>query len=307
MRSILPSVLLVAAALAGAEPPATAPPPAARDTLSRLVAALEMIHQYYIEPAKISDPQHTTAALRAFVASLDPDARLLAPGEIPLTNTPPTEPTTPLKFLGDGIAYLRLPQFSVEGVERFRHQLRRAETDRARALILDLRNNPGGDFGATLAAAQMFLPARQEIVTLAYPNGPGATFSSDTGAKFRAALVLLVNSGTSGEAEIFAAALRDHKRARLVGAPTAGRGRFMSRFQLPDGFSLLLPVAYFTPPSKKLFHGTGVTPDFPVELAPETERRLAAEGFSISQWPANKQALLAVDLPLAKAIELLTR
>lgn len=298
ITKLLLGVLVAATVAGGAEEQTSAPPPAARDTLSRFAAALEVLHKHYIEPARLSEPPHTTAALRAYVESLDPEARLLTPGAaVIVASAPPAR----LQFLSAGIAYLRLPDFTTAAVEQLRRALSYAQTTQARGLILDIRNNPGGEFGAAIAAAQMFLPADVEIVTLIHSTGPGATFSSDKRKKFTTPVVLLVNSGTAAEAEFFTGALCDHKRARLVGSKTAGRGRFFSQFALPDGSALLLPTAYYLTPSRQKFHGTGFSPDESVSMP------AGPASFGAFDWVNDKRAILATDLPLARALDLLSK
>ncbi len=217
-------------------------------------------------------------------------------------------PQSTLKFLASGIAYYRLAEFSAASVEKLQVETTRARIQKAAGLIVDIRNNPGGDLDAAVVAAKRFLPANAEIVTLDYRNPAGrATFVGDSGIQFTAPLVLLVNGGTAAEAEIFAAAVRDHKRARLVGTKTFGRGQHFALFPLPDGSGLYIPAANYLPPSRQKFHGSGLTPDFIVELAPDTDRLLAATGFGAFDWVSDKTQVLATDLPLAQALKLLAK
>lgn len=220
----------------------------------------------------------------------------------------PPPQITEVIFMGSGIVYCRVGEFSVAVVERLRAELAKAKIQRASGLILDLRNNPGGTFNAAQGAASLFLPPRAEIVALDYANPAfRTTFVSDDSNKYTPPLALLVNGGTAAEAEIFAAALRDNKRARLVGSRTAGQGRLSALFSMPDGASLLLPTAYYLPPSKQPFHDTGLTPDVVVELPRNVERQLATAGFGAFDWSENKRAVLETDLQLARAFQLLAK
>jgi carboxyl-terminal processing protease len=394
-------LLLAAPALFAAdattEPQVLTPGPTAFNALSRFASVLEALQKHYIQPPLINDAGHTTAALREYIRSLDPEADLLTAEEAAVapstTNTTgdvglsvvvrydyPTivtpadgtaaqragllagdqliaidgrpmlharltevtarlrgpvgsklvarvrDPGTgetrdvPLKrasaplpmedpvVLRHGIVYFRVPEFSVAVVERLRPELLQPQVRQAPGLILDLRNNPGGAFEAAQAAASLFLPARAEIVTLDYPvPGLRSSFGSDTGSKFTAPVVVLVNGGTAAEAEIFAAALRDNKRARLVGSRTFGRGYHFDLVRLPDGSSLWLPTADYMPPSGQSFHNTGLSPDVVVELPRKTERGLATAGFGSFRSLGSKDRLLATDLPLARAVELLAK
>src|SRR5207249_2360146 len=116
-----------------------------------------------------------------------------------------------LKFLTGGVAYLRVSEFTQATVEKLLAEVKRAQTQKTRALILDLRNNPGGAFETALVAARLFVPTNADIVLLDYPDPDSRTsFVSDNSNKFTGPVVLLVNAGTAAEAEIFAAALRHH-------------------------------------------------------------------------------------------------
>lgn len=221
---------------------------------------------------------------------------------------PAASPSVPLKFLDNGVAYCRLPEFTQPAVEDLRAAMARAKKERAAGVILDLRDNAGGTFEAAQVAASMFLPKAANIVALEYGEaGQRATFVSNAGEKFTMPLVVLVNAGTAGEAELFAAALQDNKRARIVGSRTFGRAYLTGFVALDDGSVLSLPTAYYQRPSKGTLQGRGVTPDVIVDLPRQTERLIERMGFSTFRWPAHRTEVLATDLPLAKAMSLLAR
>lgn len=228
--------------------------------------------------------------------------------DISLKRAAPTPHVDDPIFLKRGVVYLRIPEFSADVVERLSPQLLQPKVRQSTGLILDLRNNPGGAFDAMRTAAGFFLRARSEIVSVEYANPTQrAKFATEGTSKFNAPLVILVNAGTAAEAEIFAAALRDNKRAQLVGTTTFGRGRLISLFPLPDGTALSLPTADYLPPSRQTFNSTGLTPDVVVELPRKTERSLAATGFGSFNRAHDRDRVLATDLALARAVDLLTK
>jgi carboxyl-terminal processing protease len=219
-------------------------------------------------------------------------------------------PVYPAKFLGDGIAYLRLPEFATVPIESFLAELKRAQAQKPRGLILDLRNNQGGMFDAMMIAADSLLPAKAEVTQFEYPDSKReARFVSGGSVVLRpaVAVVVLVNGGTAGTAEVLAAALRDNKRARLVGSTTFGHGRLVSPFPLEDGNRVLLPTAYYRMPSGKRFHGEGVAPDEVVTLSREEERKLSTAGYGTFNWTDDREAVLKSDLQLARAFALLQK
>ena len=217
-------------------------------------------------------------------------------------------PETALRYLDQGVAYYRVSQFTVAAVENLRAAMTLANSQRAPGIILDLRNNPGGAFESAQVSASFFLPKGTEVGSLEYANpGLHATFVSDESMNVTAPVVLLVNGGTAAEAEVFAAALQDNKRARIVGSHSFGRGFLATSTRLSDGSVLVMPTAYYMRPSKQILQDKGLTPDVIVVLPRETERSLARVGFGNFDWKKNKAGVLATDLPLAKAFALLTK
>lgn len=240
--------------------------------------------------------------------------RVLDPGVGTVRNlrlqrtTQGSAPAPALRFLDRGIAYYRVPDFTLASVENFRAAMTLAKSERAPGIILDLRNNPGGAFEAAQIAASFFLPMGTEVVSLDYANPAlRTTFVSDESMRVTAPLILLVNGGTAAEAEVFAAALQDNKRARIVGSGSFGRGFLATSIRLPDSSVLLLPTAYYMRPSKQVLQDKGLTPDVIVELPREAERLLARSGFGNFDWKNNKSEVLATDRPLAKALSLLSK
>ena len=213
-----------------------------------------------------------------------------------------------LRFLDNGVAYYRLAEFTPATIESFRAAMTLAKGQRPAGIILDLRNNPGGVFQAAQVAASFFLSKGTEVVSLDYADPTlRTTFVSDESLNVTAPVVLLINGGTAAEAEVFAAALQDNQRARIVGSRSFGRGLFATSTRLSDGSVLVVPSAYFLRPSKQILQDKGLTPDAVVELPRETERSLACAGFGTFDWSNDKTKVLATDLPLAKALSLLAK
>ena len=216
--------------------------------------------------------------------------------------------TAALRFLDQGVAYFRVSQFTRATIDNFRVAMILAKGERSPGIILDLRNNPGGTFEAADIAASFFLPQGTEVVRLDYADPTLRTgFFTEESLNVTAPLVLLVNGGTAAEAEVFAAALQDNKRARIVGSQTFGRGFLTASTRLSDGSVLVMPTAYYMRPSKQILQDNGLTPDVAVGLSRETERSLARSGFGSFDWKTDKREVLAADLPLAKALSLLAK
>jgi carboxyl-terminal processing protease len=213
-----------------------------------------------------------------------------------------------LRYLDKSVAYYRLSDFTLGAVENLRTAMILAKSERAPGIILDLRDNSGGKFEAAQVAASFFLPKGAEIVSLSYANpGMHTTFVSDESINVTAPLILLVNGGTAAEAEVFAAALQDNRRARIVGSKSFGRGVLAASIHLSDGSVLVMPAAYFARPTKQFVQDKGLTPDIIVELPRKTERALTRAGFGKFDWHNHRAETLEIDLPLAKAFSLLAK
>jgi carboxyl-terminal processing protease len=133
-----------------------------------------------------------------------------------------------------------------------------------RALILDLRGDPGGLVDAGVATADLFLGSGT-IVTV---HGRGADverhLAHEAGTFAGFPMVCLVDEGTASAAEIVVGALRDHKRCTVVGMPTYGKGSVQTFFDLDDGGGLKLTTARYRSPSGASLEGAGITPDVQV-------------------------------------------
>ncbi len=263
------------------------PLPGAADTFRQLANILDALQKHYIAPDQVRLNEHATLAFREFVRSLDPEADLLTPEQFVATKQPaPLPVTSPIQVtnLAPSIAYCRLAEITSAGAKELRGQLLPGR--KGHRLILDLRNNAGGSFDAALQYARLFLLADTRIVALDFARPEQRVgFVSDGTPKFSAPVALLVNGGTAAEAEILAAALRDNGRSVLVGGRTAGRGLHYEIVALADGFGLKIPVSRYLPPSKRSFHGTGLTPDEIIDT----------------------NTVQKTDLALARALEILKR
>lgn len=132
-------------------------------------------------------------------------------------------------------------------------------------LVLDLRDDPGGLVDQAVATADLFI-AKGTIVSIHGRRGQVETqVAHQGGPAEQIPIIALVDGGTASAAEILAAALRDHGRARLVGLPTYGKGTVQTFFDLDDGSGLKLTTArYYTPEGKSL-ESKGLVPDQRVE------------------------------------------
>jgi carboxyl-terminal processing protease len=206
---------------------------------------------------------------------------------------------------GAPIAHVALREFGTNADPQLKEALAAARARGARGLILDVRGNPGGLKDQAVKVTGEFLPegavvfieqdalGRQTKV----PAPPGGGAAGDL------PVVVLIDEGTASSAEIFAGALQDHHRAKLVGTRTFGTGTVLEPFPLSDGSAVLLAVdQWLTPDGRQIWHH-GIRPDVEVALPPDAnivlpdgEDNLDATAFAKTQ-----------DKQLRKAFEVLRK
>jgi carboxyl-terminal processing protease len=166
------------------------------------------------------------------------------------------------RMLSDGIGYIRLSQFTRNASSRFDEALEELLGADPRALVLDLRRNGGGFVDEAVAVASQFLPTGSVVFVEERAGGARSEYKARGGGRARSLpLVVLIDSGSASAAEILAAALRDHGRARLVGATTYGKGTEQFWHQLEDGSGVRITVARWLTPNGSWVHGDGLAPD----------------------------------------------
>lgn len=170
-----------------------------------------------------------------------------------------------------GIGYISLNQFHAQSVHELQNSVEKMiDGEQARGIILDLRDNGGGDFNAAVDIAGIFLDGLT-VVSAADGKGSQQVYKASAG-QVDIPLVVLVNHDSASAAEILAAALRDNQRAELVGAKTYGKGLVQTVFPLRDGGAVKLTTQkYFTPNGTDI-NQVGITPDYEVENDPDSEQ-----------------------------------
>src|SRR5882757_1952436 len=175
------------------------------------------------------------------------------------------------------IGYIRLIQFNEPTADELSKALDNLQKQGMQALILDLRNNPGGLLNSAVDVCSQFLPANTKVVsTQGRVPSQQHDYSTSTASKPRPnfPMVLLINEGSASGAEIVAGALKDLHRAVLVGETTFGKGSVQNVLQLPDGSAVRFTTAKYYTPSRQVIQGNGVTPNIRVGMTAEQERAL---------------------------------
>lgn len=178
------------------------------------------------------------------------------------------------KLLDDGVGYVRVTMFAEKTGAEFKAAVNKLREEGARALVIDLRNNPGGLLTAAVEVVEPFFP-RGELVV--YTQGRKEDdrlelLSKNGDDPWRVPIAVLVNGGSASAAEIVAGALKDTRRAVLVGEKTFGKGSVQTIFPIKGRSALRLTTARYFTPSGVTIHEKGIQPDLREAMTPEEEK-----------------------------------
>ncbi|MBO5060402.1 MAG: S41 family peptidase [Clostridia bacterium] len=201
------------------------------------------------------------------------------------------------EMLEDGIGYLRITGFesktdnnSQDTYDAFIEHISALKTAGMEKLVIDLRDNPGGDLNVVCKIADEFLP--KGIITYTEDkNGKRSTIYSDDKA-VDIPIVILVNGGSASASEVLTGALKDYEKATVIGTKTYGKGIVQTVYPFSDGSGMSITTAKYYTPGGTCIHKIGIEPDITVEL--DTDK-------AISELEVNE------DTQLLKAIEVLSK
>lgn len=162
------------------------------------------------------------------------------------------------------IGYIRISMFNVDTGEDFVQTYKELEAKGMKALLLDLRSNPGGTLDSGVEVARMLVP-KGPIVSIIDKSG-NKFVESSTLEKVKYPMAVLVNGGTASAAEIVAGAIKDTKSGKLFGEKTFGKGCVQTVFPLDSETAVKITTAYYHTPSGLSIHNIGIEPDVKVEL-----------------------------------------
>lgn len=174
-------------------------------------------------------------------------------------------PTVESEMLENQIGYIKVTEFDNVTVDQFHNAKETLTSQGMEKLIIDLRNNPGGNLKTVLAMLDEILPEGLVVYT-EDKNGERKEYYCDGENELQIPLVVLVNSQSASASEIFAGAVKDYGIGTLVGETTYGKGIVQMDVNLSDGTAMKLTVSkYFTPNGNDI-HEVGIKPDVEVAL-----------------------------------------
>lgn len=202
------------------------------------------------------------------------------PFEKTLTRETIVVPSVELSFVekdGKKVAHLRLSQFGGRTSEEWKEAVDTilAEPNVA-GVVLDMRNNPGGYLQEAVAIASEFI-ADGLIVTQEGRTQKIPYYSTKNGRLTKMPVVVLLNKGSASASEIVSGALRDRRKAKLVGEHSFGKGTVQDAQELPTGAGLHVTVAKWILPGGDWIHEKGIAPDIEVKLTPEEAQKARDE------------------------------
>jgi carboxyl-terminal processing protease len=166
----------------------------------------------------------------------------------------------------DDIGYIRISTFDRNTTQDVKKFIK--ENSKLHGLILDLRNNPGGLLDESVAVSNIFLDGGKIVSTRGRTMENSKEFFADSGDLTNGTpLVVLINSGTASAPEILAGALRDNKRALIVGARSFGKGSVQKVIPLSEKTAIRLTVAKHYTPNGECIQANGIVPDIEADYA----------------------------------------
>lgn len=170
----------------------------------------------------------------------------------------------------DGVGYIQITEFDDVTYDQFTSALEDLTGQGMTGLVIDLRNNPGGNLDTVCDILDLILP-EGTILSTKDKNGEGDTYTSDEEHKLEIPMSVLTNENSASASEIFAGAIQDYGVGTLVGTTTFGKGIVQQIFPLTDGTSIKLTISEYFTPSGRNIHGIGIEPDVEIEYEYDVE------------------------------------
>jgi len=232
-------------------------------------------------------------------------ARRAEPLKLVITRDTVKIPPVSEKMLQNNIGYIKIDAFPKAKAQEVAGKIKAAQDQGAKKLILDLRDSSDGDENEGIAVANLFL----DHGTITYLQGqkyPRETFTADSKKEVtNLPLVVLVNRGTGGAAEIVASSLLENARADVVGDKTFGMGSIQKVIPIPDGSALIRSIAKYYTPNGKAIQDNAVTPNISVADNSDDFVLPDDDDNSTNAEPEKKIKTMENDQQLQRAIQVL--
>ena len=169
------------------------------------------------------------------------------------------------KIIDDNVGYIRLTAFNENSSRQVKDKIKKFKNKKINKYVLDLRNNPGGLLSQAVKISDFFLDNGEIVSTKSRKSYENKKYFAKKGDIINGkTLVILINYGSASASEIVAGALKDHKRAILIGENSYGKGSVQSIIPLKNEGAIRLTISKYYLPSGESISGTGITPDIEV-------------------------------------------
>ncbi|MEB3766933.1 S41 family peptidase [Acinetobacter sp. MD2] len=184
-------------------------------------------------------------------------------------------------LLHNQVLVIKLPVFQQETASEIKSILEQYPDKKVKAVLIDLRNNPGGLLSSAVETADLFLNSGFIVTTKSRSEGV-QSFQALPGSEFgQVKLGILMNGRSASAAEVFTAALKEHNRAWVMGEKSYGKGVVQKLFPLPNGAAIQMTVSHYYTPKGNMIDGQGIQPNqiyaLPLEMKDDIYVENAAE------------------------------
>ncbi len=186
-------------------------------------------------------------------------------------------PSVESELTEKNIGYMRILTFASNTDEAVKEQLLELLEDGAKALVLDLRDNPGGDLSSAVNIAKLFVPEGPIVFTVD-KRGEMVAYNNEESVSLNIPLVVLVNGGSASASEVLAGAIKDTESGVLLGERTFGKGIVQGIFMINEEDGLKLTTSKYLTPNKTDIHELGIEPDIFIELTAADEEDVQLKG-----------------------------
>ena len=174
------------------------------------------------------------------------------------------------KIIDNNIGYIRLTSFNENSSSQVRSKIKEFKKNEVKKYVLDLRNNPGGLLSQAVKISDFFLDNGEIVSTKSRKSYENRKYFAKKGDLIDGeTLIVLINNGSASASEIVAGALKDHKRAIVIGENSYGKGSVQSIIPLKNKGAIRLTISKYYLPSGESISGTGITPD--IEIVENSE------------------------------------
>lgn len=226
-----------------------------------VIYSIDGVSTYKMSLAELSERGHGEAGTTVEI-TIQREGKLIT---TVVTRATIDRPSVTSRMLGDDIGYIRISEFTEVAVDQFTEAYAVVREKGAKALVIDVRSNPGGLLSSVVDIGRQILPAGV-IVYDVDKYGKKQEYTCDGSRKIQMPLVILVNGASASASEVLVGAVKDYGIGTIIGTGTFGKGIVQKIYRLDDGSAVKMTVSAYFSPNGTNIQGTGIEPDIKVEF-----------------------------------------